>query len=88
MAIKHTDKHRRSFSSHRLSDQIVAGSWRPNADGSITIEACIEVEGPDGERWSESCVTIRLKPDDDGSAAWARKIRREKRDEFGQEIDE
>jgi hypothetical protein len=65
------------FTQEGMSDEIVAYAWRPNADGSITIEARINVYGPDDTQWGRADVKVRLPATDATSKTWARAARRE-----------
>ncbi|TXH17103.1 MAG: hypothetical protein E6R03_04440 [Hyphomicrobiaceae bacterium] len=68
--------HRMDFTEQGFEDEIVVGSWQPNADGSITVEACINVYGPNGLRWGTAGVRIRLLADSAESRKFARKARK------------
>ena len=62
-------KHARHFD---LEDELMASAWRPNEDGSITVECSINIYGPDGQRWSVVGKTIRLSAEDANTRKWAR----------------
>lgn len=63
-----------------LEDEIVAHWWRPNPDGSITIEASIQVYA-DGECWSKNPIKLRLPPDNAGAKQWAKAKAKETTDD-------
>jgi hypothetical protein len=60
-----------------MTDEIVAYAWRPNADGSITIQAVVNLYGPDGTQWGHGDVVIRLPASDAKTKAWAKSARKE-----------
>lgn len=66
----------RMFTEQCFEDEIVVGSWQANADGSITVNACVNAHGPNGLQWGAAGVRIRLPADNIDSRKFARKARK------------